>query len=125
MTTQLASVLGALVQFQFKHMVCDFALQCEYQLRGKRSYGNLGGALHASLHALATTPIFYLLNPSFGLALTIVASEFFVHYHIDWMKERIMTERSWGFEDPSYWRVFGVDQMLHNLTYIGIVAITS
>ena len=125
MTSQLATVLGALVFFQFKHFLCDYVLQNDYQLRSKRTYGHLGGALHATVHALATTPIFILLRPSFGLALAVVAAEIFVHYHIDWLKERIMAERMWGYEDRGYWRMFGIDQMLHQLTYIGIIAVTS
>jgi len=81
--------------------------------------------MHSFLHALATLPIFILLMPSFGLALAIVAAETFLHYHIDWLKERIMVERNWGVEDRGYWRMFGIDQMLHQMTYIGIVAVTS
>jgi len=123
--SQLAVALGALALFQLKHFLCDFALQNEYQLRAKRTYGHLGGALHSFLHALATLPIFILLRPSFGLALAIVAAETFAHYHIDWLKERIMAERNWGVEDREYWRMFGIDQMLHQLTYIGIVAVTT
>ncbi|HZO54934.1 MAG TPA: DUF3307 domain-containing protein [Bryobacteraceae bacterium] len=125
MPSQLAVALGALALFQFKHFLCDFALQNEYQLRAKRTYGHLGGALHSFLHALATVPIFILLRPSFGLVLAIVAAETFLHYHIDWLKERIMAERNWGVEDREYWRMFGIDQMLHQLTYVGIIAVTS
>ena len=125
MPNQIAVALGALVLFQFKHFLCDFALQNEYQLRAKRTYGHLGGALHSFLHALATLPIFILLRPSFGLLLAIVAAETFLHYHIDWLKERIMAERNWGVEDREYWRMFGIDQMLHQLTYVGIIAVTS
>jgi hypothetical protein len=123
--SQIAVALGALVLFQIKHFLCDFSLQNEYQLRAKRTYGKFGGALHALLHALATLPIFIVLQPTFELALAIVAAETFVHYHIDWLKERIMVERNWGVEDKGYWRMFGVDQMLHHMTYIGIVAIAT
>ncbi len=125
MTIQLASVLGAFIYLHFKHYLCDFALQSEYQRRGKRGYGQLGGAIHALTHALATTPVFLLLHPSAGLAVAIVAVEFFFHYHVDWLKERILAERNWGYEDRGYWRTFGVDQMLHNLTYVAIIAVTS
>jgi hypothetical protein len=122
-TSQLATVLGAFIFLLFKHFLCDFALQNEYQLRAKRTYGDIGGALHSCLHALATTPVFILLRPSLGLALAIVAAEFFVHYHVDWLKERILIERNWGVEDRAYWRMLGVDQLLHNLTYVGIIAV--
>jgi hypothetical protein len=124
-TSQLATVLGAFIFLHFKHFLCDYVLQNDYQRRAKRSYGEFGGALHALVHALATTPVFFLLGPSLGLALAVVAAELFFHYHIDWLKERILAEGNWGPEDKAYWRTFGVDQMLHNLTYVGIVAVTS
>ena len=125
MTSQLATVLGAFIFLHFKHFLCDYVVQDEYQRRSKRSYGKFGGALHALVHALATTPVFVLLRPSLGLALAVVIAELFVHYHIDWLKERILAEGSWGPEDRAYWRTFGVDQMLHNLTYVAIVAVAS
>jgi hypothetical protein len=124
-TSQLATVLGAFIFLQFKHFLCDFALQNEYQLRAKRTYGDVGGALHSCLHALATTPVFILLRPSLGLGLAIVAAELFVHYHVDWLKERILIERSWSVADRAYWRMLGIDQLLHNLTYVGIIAVAS
>lgn len=124
MTSQLATILGAFIFLHFKHYLCDFVLQNDYQLRAKRTYGDVGGALHACLHALATAPVFILLRPSLGLAVAIIGAEFFFHYHIDWLKERILAERRWGIEDRGYWRMFGIDQMLHSLTYVGIVAVS-
>lgn len=125
MTGQLAVIFGAFAFLHFKHFLCEFPLQSAYQLRTKRIYGHPGGMLHASVHALATTPVFILLTPSLGLALAIVAAEFVLHYHSDWVKQRIVAARNWGPEDRGYWRMFGIDQMLHNLTYVGIVAVTS
>ena len=125
MTSQVATILGAFLFLHFKHYLCDFVLQNDYQLRAKRRYGDIGGALHASLHALATLPIFVLLRPSPGLAIAVVVAELFFHYHVDWLKERILAERRWSFEDREYWRIFGIDQMLHNMTYVVIVAVTS
>ena len=109
----------------FKHFACDFPLQTDYQLRTKRIYGHPGGLLHASLHALATSPVFLLLKPPLGLALAIVATEFLLHYHIDWSKEQILASWNWQPEDRNYWRTIGIDQMLHNFTYVGIIAVTS
>lgn len=125
MTSQLATALGAFVFLHVKHFLCDFALQNEYQLRGKRAYGEIGGVVHAVVHALATTPVFLLLQPTPGLAAAIVVAELFIHYHVDWLKERILAERNWGPEDRAFWRTFGVDQMMHMLTYVGIVAVAA
>ena len=125
MTIQLITILGPLTFLHVKHYLCDFVLQNQYQLRGKRAYGQLGGAVHAMVHALATTPVFLLLAPPLGLAAGIVAAEFFYHYHLDWLKEQILTARDWGPEKRGYWHILGLDQMLHNLTYVGIVAVAS
>lgn len=125
MTGQLAVVFGAFIFLHFKHFLCDFALQSDYQLRSKRVYGHPGGIFHAALHALATTPVFFLLSPSIGLAVAIIAAELSLHYHIDWGKEKIVTEWNWGLADRGYWSTLGFDQMLHSLTYVGIIAVMS
>ena len=125
MTGQLAAILGALIFLHFKHFLCDFPFQSDYQVRSKRVYGHPGGIFHAGLHALATTPVFYLLRPSLAFAIAIVAVEFLLHYHIDWAKENILAKWNWHLGDREYWSTFGFDQMLHNLTYVGIIAVTS
>lgn len=124
-TSQIVTILAAFIYLHVKHYLCDFVLQNDYQLRAKRRYGDIGGALHVSLHAIGTLPVFVLLRPSLGLAIAIIVAELFFHYHVDWLKERILAERKWSFEDPAYWRIFGIDQMLHNMTYVVIVAVTS
>lgn len=125
MNSQFAVILLAFFFLHFKHFVCDFPLQTDYQMRMKRIYLHPGGLSHASVHALATVPVFLLLRPSIGLALGIVAVEFLLHYHIDWAKEKILA--SWNLDpsDRNYWRTIGIDQMLHNFTYVGIIAVTS
>jgi hypothetical protein len=60
-----------------KHFLCDFPLQSGYQLRTKGIYCDFGGILHASIHALATPPVFLLFRRAMVTALAIVASEIF------------------------------------------------
>jgi len=98
-TGQLAILLGALPFLHFKHFLCDFPLQNDYELPSKGTYGHPGGILHASIHALATTPIFMLLRPALRLAIAIVVAEFFLYCHIDWVKEKILTRRNWHHGD--------------------------
>ena len=124
MTEQLAAILVAFCYLHFKHFLCDFPLQTEFQYRGKEIYGHSGGILHAFIHAYATIPIFVLLRPSFGLALAIISCEFFLHYHIDWIKQRVLRIRNWNMENRSYWHTIGFDQMLHNFVYVGIIGVT-
>ena len=123
MTTQPAILLGVFLYLHLKHFLCDFPLQTDYQLRTKGIYGHFGGISHALLHALATTPVFMLLQPTLGLALAIITTEFLLHYHIDWLKECILKYKRWDEKTRGFWQVFGADQMLHNFTYVGIVAV--
>ncbi len=119
MTSQIGVILGAFLYLHLKHFLCDFPLQSGYQLRTKGIYGDFGGILHASIHALATLPVFLLFLPAIGTALVIAAAELLLHYHIDWLKERILKNRkTYGF-----WQILGADQMLHNFTYVGIIAV--
>jgi hypothetical protein len=122
-TDQVTLVLVALVYLQIKHFVCDFVLQRPYQYLNKGTYGHPGGVLHAGLHALATCPVFAVMMPSLRLALAIVVAEFIVHYHIDWAKEQVTKRTGWQTENAGYWTALGMDQLLHQLTYVAIVAV--
>jgi len=46
-----------------------------------------------------------------------------LHYHIDWLKEQITHRNGWNTQDPGFWYSLGTDQLVHGLTYLGIVAI--
>jgi hypothetical protein len=54
-------------------------------------------------------------------AVTLALMDSFVHYHIDWSKTNL--SRGLGITDRQYWVWFGLDQTLHYLTYIAIIAI--
>ena len=51
----------------------------------------------------------------------ILAVEFVVHYHADWMKSAVDKRTNWGTTDQRYWILFGTDQLIHQLTYIGML----
>ena len=57
------------------------------------------------------------------LAAAILAAEFAVHYHVDWLKEQINKRRALTFNDARYWWVFGADQLTHQMTYVVILAV--
>ena len=46
-----------------------------------------------------------------------------MHYHIDWLKEQIVYRRQFRPEQSVFWWTFGIDQWLHQLTYVGIAAV--
>jgi len=116
-------LLLALAVLTTKHVIFDFFFQTSYQWKNKGIYGHPGGLLHAGLHAMGTCAVFLVLTSSAALATAIVVGEFLVHYHIDWAKERVGRRMKWGFEQNGYWRAMGVDQWLHQLTYLGIVGV--
>ena len=116
-------ILGFTVLF-VKHAIADFFLQTSYQYRNKGTYGHPGGLLHAGIHAVLTLPVYFVLAPAtIIMAVAIPVGEFAVHYNMDWLKEQIVKRAHLDVENSWYWRVFGVDQLVHALTYIVIIAI--
>jgi len=116
--------LAAAAVLMLKHTLADFYLQTPYQYLNKGQYGHPGGLLHAFIH-IALTPLVYLvLVPgSLLIAAAIAAGEFVLHYHIDWLKEQIIRRNNWTTQNPGFWHALGTDQLLHGLTYLGIVAV--
>ena len=113
-------LLVILAMLATKHVVFDFFLQTLYQRKNKGTYGHPGGLLHAGLHAAGTCFIFLVITPTVLVVLGIIVGEFMVHYHIDWAKEQIGRRMKWGPQQNAYWRAIGIDQWLHQLTYVGI-----
>ena len=113
-------VLGALALFQIKHFFCDFALQTPRQIKAKGNYGQLAGLEHAGLHAITSIPALLVLTQSAPAIALAVLAEFLVHYHVDFGKARIDKWWSFSSESTAYWVVFGLDQLLHQATYLAL-----
>jgi hypothetical protein len=79
--------------------------------------------LHAGLHTAGSLPAILALQAAGGLAAWILAAEFFVHYHVDWSKEQINKRYALNFNNNAYWSVFGADQLLHQMTYVVMLAV--
>ncbi len=116
-----ATLLAALLLFQLKHLVADFALQTPAMIRAKGQYGRPGGLLHAAIHVLASAPILVWIGIGIPLLLGLLAAEFVLHYHIDWGKERLARAVPLRPDRWLFWFVLGADQALHQLTYIGML----
>jgi uncharacterized membrane protein HdeD (DUF308 family) len=116
------AALAAITYLLVKHAVADFILQTDLIFRQKGKYGAPGGLLHAFIHILLTAPVFWLFpGGGLGLAATLLAAEFLVHYHIDWTKEQIVRLEGWTPKDNRFWWAIGIDQLLHGLTYVAIL----
>lgn len=104
-----------------KHFIVDFPIQLPYQWMNKGTYGHFGGILHSLLHAIATGLILLAVGSAVYIPLVCLV-EFHIHYHIDWAKMNL--NKYFGLEcnkHARFWDLVGIDQLLHNLTYIGIV----
>ncbi len=123
MSLGLSLVFWSLVLFEAKHFICDFVLQTPYQYRNKGIYGHPGGFVHAGFHGLGSIPAILMVSDSAWLVAVIVAAEFLFHYHVDWLKEQINKARALSFDDMLYWVVFGADQLLHQMSYVVILAV--
>jgi hypothetical protein len=117
-------VLAAVAILMLKHAIADFYLQTSYQYLNKGTYGHPGGIIHSAIH-VALTPLVYLViaPASLLLVLGIAASEFVLHYHIDWLKEQIVRGNGWTAQDRGFWYALGTDQFVHGLTYLALVAV--
>jgi|SRR5579871_1110346 len=121
MPTGFLVVLTALALFQLKHFICDFALQTSRQIQAKGSYGALPGLEHAGLHALLSLPALLVLTRAPFLLAALILGEFVIHYHVDWSKARIDRARRLNDTSTAYWVVFGIDQLVHQMTYLALV----
>jgi len=118
-------ILVAVAYLLLKHMIADFMLQTSYQVSNKMKYGHPGGLLHAGIHAVLTLPVYLILPADREVMLAIGSVEFVTHYHVDYLKERLIQQNNWSSADAPFWWAMGTDQLLHNLTYLGIVAVLS
>jgi hypothetical protein len=116
----METVIVLLVLFGVKHFLADFLWQFPFMVQDKGQYGAHGGMTHALLHGVLT---FFVLigfaRPEDAVTLALIDTA--VHYHIDWCKTNL--SRGLTIEDHRFWVWFGVDQALHYLTYIAIIAI--
>ncbi|TVS18745.1 MAG: DUF3307 domain-containing protein [Gammaproteobacteria bacterium] len=116
-------VLLALVLFQLKHYLADFHWQTIWIVQTKGRYGHPGGLIHAGLHGLLSLPVLLLVAPFAPVLFTVILIfEMVLHYHIDWIKARVVSQRGIDERDSAYWHYLGLDQAAHQLTYVAMLA---
>lgn len=107
-----------------KHFVCDFPLQAfPYMYKNKGDYGHPGGILHSLIHMIGMFIVVYYVTSTLQFAIVACLIDFAVHYHIDWAKMNI--SRLYNLKPDNsewFWILLGVDQLLHYLTYYGIIS---
>lgn len=105
-----------------KHCIADFFLQTAFQHKNKGRYLHPGGLLHSLIHVVMTVPVFALLPPAnWQRAAAILIVEYVIHYHVDWTKDQVGKRTGWTPQQNAFWRTLGIDQLVHGLTYVGIL----
>ena len=106
-----------------KHFICDFPLQAySWLYLNKGKYGHLGGIMHSLIHGLGT---FLVMSYWLGLsALLFGLLDMLIHYHIDWLKMNVNNKYNLKPDNSEwFWIFLGFDQLLHHITYFGLVAL--
>ncbi len=107
--------------FQIKHYLGDFVFQSKYMLKKSAADWSFIRplALHSFVHGVLTGLIACVFVPNLWW---LGALDVAIHAAVDRLKS---SPRFFGrFDSPTseaYWRVFGLDQMAHHFTHIGIV----
>ncbi|MEM1352313.1 MAG: DUF3307 domain-containing protein [Pseudomonadota bacterium] len=118
MSDSSGALLALLILLQTKHMFADYFLQTKIMLDGRETYVHFGRFLHAGIHAAGSVIAFLLVGAPIGFIIPVVLAEWVVHFHIDWMKGRYTAQQGLTPADAAFWRAAGVDQALHQLTYV-------
>jgi hypothetical protein len=108
-----------LILLQIKHWYIDFVNQTEEEVQYKGTYLDWRGVKHSLKHGIATAAIFFVFIP-IEWSLIIGALDFLLHYHIDYCKIRYGNR---DIKTPQFWSQLGLDQMAHQITYLGLVSI--
>ena len=80
-----------------------------------------GGIEHSAIHAAASIPCLLFVGVAPATALIAIGVEFVIHYHEDWLKEQIVRRNRLTTQDKYYWVAIGADQLVHQITYLGMV----
>jgi hypothetical protein len=117
------SLIGLLAWLQTKHFAADYLLQPGWVLRGKGDLHHPGGYAHAAIHAAGTVPGLWLCGLDAMTVMVLALAEFLIHYLIDHLKALHAHRHPAAVTTRGYWAAHGADQLLHHLTYTGILAV--
>jgi hypothetical protein len=119
----MTTVLWLITALLVKHFIWDFYYQPPYMWQNKGTLGHLGGIIHSGVHALTTIIILYqFISPENAVLLGLF--EFVVHYWTDWAKMNINRIKGWtATTHNEFWQLTGFDQLVHQLTYVAIIAL--
>jgi hypothetical protein len=118
-----SGILIFLVLIQVKHYFADFRWQTGEMLANKGEFLHPAGLAHAGLHGLLSLPVMALAGLGGPVLIVVLAlAEVFVHHVIDWQKANRQKEKA-DLDEAGFWRLVGLDQAAHQMTYVAILAI--
>lgn len=113
------TIILILILLQIKHWYIDFVDQTEEEVKHKGIYLDWLGLKHSLKHALATFIIFFIFISIEG-AVIVALIDLIIHYHTDWIKMKFGNR---DIKTKQFWAQLGLDQMVHQFTYIGLVSL--
>ncbi|MBO6853500.1 MAG: DUF3307 domain-containing protein [Marivivens sp.] len=117
------SVLVLVLAFLIKHFIADFVLQTAWMVRTKGRYGHIGGLIHTGIHLVCSGLILAYFGFGFLIAALLLLGEGIIHYHVDWAKDQITSRRGYDPSSHMFWILTGLDQLIHYLTYLAMIAL--
>ena len=113
------SVLLALALLQIKHWYIDFVNQTQEEVDHKGIYKDWLGVKHSVKHGFGTFICLTMVTgwEYFIYAFILGVFDAVIHYHVDWVK---MNYGCRDIKEKAFWVNLGLDQMVHQLTYVGI-----
>jgi hypothetical protein len=113
--------IAMLICFQVKHFVGDYMLQPGWMRSGKGDMRRAGGYAHAGIHAFGSLPALMIAGLDAPQLAALLAAEFALHYAIDFSKASLSSRSLAGPDTQAYWTLHGADQLMHQMTYAGLI----
>lgn len=117
----VSTLFVLLILLQVKHMFADYFLQTPKMLAGRGQYLHMGRAQHAGVHVIGSLIVLLVMGTPVVPLLVLLAGEWIVHFHIDFWKASHSHKRQLAPDQAAFWQAFGIDQLLHQLSYLGMV----
>lgn len=117
----LVGIMVLLFALQIKHFIGDFLVQTQYMSANKGRFLHPGGLYHAAIHAGLTLTLLNGCLSMSWITTSIVLFEFVFHYFVDFGKVNLNNKLGLTTNVPLYWSLLGFDQLLHQLSYLGMV----
>lgn len=115
--------LALITLLMVKHVIADYFMQYSWMIKDKGTYGAWGGIAHAVWHGILTAVVLSIFNIPLLLIFILPIFDGVLHYHIDYVKSNVWKTKAYTSAHQMYWVTHGVDQLLHFLTYVAIVAL--